>query len=100
MEINITDEQIKEIASKQIQNILKPKIDTILKESYFNGRSFRELIERQVEISVNEKVSSLLTNEKLMGIIKKQDLAKQLSDIIVGAVSRNIIDEIYESAEN
>lgn len=100
MEINITDEQIKEIASKQIQNILKPKIDTILKEYYFNGRSFRELIERQVEISVNEKVSSLLTNEKLMGIIKKQDLAKQLSDIIVGAVSRNIIDEIYESAEN
>jgi hypothetical protein len=99
VDIQISNEQIQAIAEKQIINIIRPKVEEVLKDKYWSRQSLSEEIQECIHKVVLEKVDSKLTDDKLLKIIENQNLVEHLSQILVKAVSTNLMQKLLKSLD-
>jgi len=99
MDINVTAEQIEKIAHEEVRNILRPKVAEVLKDKYWARQSLHEVIVKAIHAIVKERVDEKLSDEALLQIIKNQNLVEHLSNTLVRAVTRDLMDQLVDRLE-
>ena len=87
MEINITNEEIKDIAKQRIEKLVDSKVREVLNSMYWQDLSNR--IDESVAVVVNR----MITEEKINKIIDKID-KKSIIDNISSKIATQIVESI------
>ena len=89
MEINITDEQINEIAERQIKQIVSQRVGEVLNSEYWQTMS--ERIDSSVRYVVNERI----TESRIDKALAKIDMTKLISNM-----SKQIMENLIDGINN
>jgi len=99
LDIKVTAEQIEKIAHEEVRNMLRPKVAEVLKDKYWMRQSLHEVIVAAIHSVVKERVDEKLPDEVLLQIIKNQNLVEHLSNTLVKAVTRDLMDQLADRFE-
>lgn len=100
MELKITDEQLQQIVEKQVEKMLAPRIDKLIKDTFKNRKSLYDRVEECVDGVVREKVGNYVNDKMIEKHINRGYISELVAKNLVQAVSTEIVDTITSEARD
>jgi hypothetical protein len=94
MQINLSDEQILQIAEKQVLSLLRPRIEKVLKDSYWSSQDLKREIDNAIQVTIEKRVNQLVDDDTLKSMVKKQNISKVIADNLIKTVSEDITEQV------